>query len=135
MKHLFLTLPFFCIACEGLQYETTVVPKLDSMVSCTDSVTRSDLSIEAMNSDNTVALVLFEKEGFHAQGAFWGEGMEDNTNVELHVGTNLGRENCSDVVETKYYRGVSDSGSRRVARTVANRGRVLLRLLAYVSTL
>ena len=102
MKKYTLALPFlFATACEVVQPETTVIPQLDSMVSCTDFDTNKELTIAASTSDNTVALVIYDPQGFESQGTAWGEGMEDRADVELHVGTNVGINYCTDEVVTE----------------------------------
>ena len=93
MKNFAVALPLFSIACQDTQPESTVVPSLESMVACTDIETRSDLTIAATNADNTVALVIYDAQGYNANGAFWEEGMM--ADIVLHVGTNVGTGHCS----------------------------------------
>ena len=93
MKKFAVAFPLFSIACQDAQPEMTVVPSLESMVACTDIETRSDLTIAATNADNTVALVIYDAEGYNANGAFWEEGMM--ADIVLHIGTNVGTNHCS----------------------------------------
>ena len=102
MKNYTLALPLlFTAACEIVQPETTTVPSLDTMTACTDVETRAELTIAATNADNTVALIIYDTEGYNAQGSIWGEGMENQAMIELHVGTNVGKNNCTDDVESE----------------------------------
>ena len=104
MKNHTLVLAFlFTAACDQEEQEatTTVVPTFDKMEACTDVATRSELTLVAANSDNTVALVIYDAEGFNSDGAIWGEGMEDQATVELHLGTDVGKSHCTDASETQ----------------------------------
>ena len=104
-------LPLLSIACQDAQPESTTVSSLESMVACTDIETRSDLTIAATNADNTVALVIYDAEGYNANGAFWEEGMM--ADIMLHIGTNVGVNHCtSDTQEeiiTEVYEPIDPS--------------------------
>ena len=93
MNKFAVALPLFSIACQDAQPEVTVVPSLESMVACTDIETRSDLTIAATNDDSTVALMIYDAEGYNSNGAFWEEGMM--ADIRLHIGTNVGTNHCA----------------------------------------
>ena len=57
-----------------------------------------DLSIVIHNADHSMALVYLEKEGYPALESQW-EFHNDNIEMELHIGTNVGRDYCTETTD------------------------------------
>ena len=78
----------------------TILEDFDYIISCTTSIMGSvgDLTIVASNENHTNALIVHEINGYDVHGGgYWENGFNNpNLMVELHVGTNVGYNYCTD---------------------------------------
>ena len=83
---------------EPMDFEPMRIEELTNLFACTTSNAVGDLTIVAHNEDNTQALVLHEIDGFDVPGGgYWENGFHnDKLSVELHIGTNVGVNYCTD---------------------------------------
>lgn len=81
--------------------EVTIIDEMNNMYSCATDINLGDLFIIAHNDDYTQALVLHEINGYDVPGGgYWENGFNnENLSVELHVGTNVGVNYCTDAFE------------------------------------
>ena len=83
---------------EPLPGELTIVDELNNMFACANDINFEEFYIIAHNDDHTQALIL--REVYAADGGSWENGFNnENLSVELHIGTNVGVNYCTDVFE------------------------------------
>ena len=81
---------------EELELEVSSIEDLNDLISCSTST--DDLTIVARNDSRTHALYVHESEGLNSHGGYWENGgfYNPNLRVELHIGTNVGENYCTD---------------------------------------
>ena len=81
--------------------EVTIIEELSNLFACATSTNIGDLFIIAHNGDYTQALIIHEIEGYDIPGGgYWENGFHNvNLSVELHTGTNVGANYCTDDFE------------------------------------
>ena len=79
-----------------LEPEITTIDDLNDLIACAPS--SEDLTIVARNESRTHALYVHEVDGFYNNGGYWENGAFLNPDlvVELHIGTNVGVNYCTD---------------------------------------
>ena len=81
---------------------TTIVNDLNYSIACATNPANvtGDLTVVAFNEDHTVALIVNETYGYSPSGGgSWNNGFgNDNISVELHTGTNVGVNYCTDLL-------------------------------------
>jgi hypothetical protein len=88
---------------EEIEASVTTVEDINNIISCASSTMAgdSDLTIVASNENYTNALIVHEVDGYDVSGGgYWENGFNNpNLTVELHVGTNVGLNYCTDDFE------------------------------------
>ena len=83
---------------ESLPGELTIVGELNNMLACANDTNFEEFYIIAHNDDHTQALIL--REVYAADGGSWENGFNnENLSVELHIGTNVGVNYCTDTFD------------------------------------
>ena len=74
------------------------IEELSNLYACATSTVVGDLFIVAHNDDFTQALILHETDGYDVPGGgYWENGFNNpKLSVELHIGTNVGYNYCTD---------------------------------------
>ena len=88
---------------EEMEASVTTVEDINYIISCTSPTMgeEGDLTIVGYNENHTNALIVHEVGGYDLpDGGYWENGFNNpNLTVELHVGTNVGINYCTDDFE------------------------------------
>lgn len=81
--------------------ELTTIDELNNMFACATDTNLGDLFIIAHNDAYTQALIVHEVDGYDVPGGGdWENGFNnEDLSVELHIGTNVGVNYCTDAFE------------------------------------
>ncbi|MEC7987525.1 MAG: hypothetical protein VX278_20330 [Myxococcota bacterium] len=83
------------------------IPSFTSHFSCSTSADTGDIVMVSRSEDDTTAIILRETGGYPMGGGTWNNGFDNpNLRIEIHVGTNVGRNHCTDDFETEEIRAV-----------------------------
>jgi hypothetical protein len=75
------------------------IDTLSNIYACASSMENGTLTIVAVNDEYTQALIIQEREGYPSGGWNWNQGENANLTLEFHIGTNVGRNYCTDILD------------------------------------